>query len=105
LLGWEIPNLTLEFFQPLTCAIDTKANSSTEQRGTASELSDENARCKSQQQNQAQAFASGIAEAIIAIVLVSMSTYQVNIQTATILKHEMHKVSMLFNFEHQKLLL
>jgi hypothetical protein len=64
--------------------------------GTASELPDENARCKSQQQNQAQAFASGIAEAIIAIVLVSMSTHQVNIQTATIFKHEVHKASMLF---------
>jgi hypothetical protein len=96
MLGSEFPNLTLEFFQPHTCAIDTKANSSTEQRGTASELSDENARCKSQQQNQAQACASGVAEAIIAIVLVSMSTHQVNIQTATIFKHEVHKASMLF---------
>ena len=43
-----------------------------------------------------------LSERSLRIVLVSMSTYQVNIQTATIFEHDRHKVSMPFKFEHQK---
>lgn len=61
------PTLPDSFILPtFHSATDTKANSSTEQRGTASELPDDNTCCKSKQQNQAQACASDFADSILA---------------------------------------